>query len=61
MSAGKGDKPRPLSISKKELDERWDAIDWSKRREGEKDSWSKASDELYEELKKVGIDPYENI
>jgi hypothetical protein len=61
MSAGKGDKPRPLSISKKELDKRWDAIDWSKKKKNEKDSWSKASDELYHELKKAGIDPYENI
>jgi hypothetical protein len=27
--AGKGDKPRPFSVSQKEFDERWGKIDWT--------------------------------
>ena len=29
--AGKGSKPRPFSISKKEFDDRFDAINWKKK------------------------------
>lgn len=33
---GKGDTPRPMSVSKKDFDERFDAIDW------EGDPWAEA-------------------
>lgn len=29
--AGKGDKPRPILVPRKEYDERFDAIDWTKK------------------------------
>lgn len=28
---GKGDKPRPFSVSQTEFGKRWDKIDWSKK------------------------------
>ena len=37
---GKGDKPRPFSVSQTEFGKRWDKIDWSKsntNKDGTKD------------------------